>query len=74
MALKNIQQAHMDPVNRAEGKFSVTVHSDDGNVMATFACSSEHDARALRDAIREHADRLHHAANYRERHHRAESA
>jgi hypothetical protein len=67
MSLKSTQLCHMDSVNRAEGKFSVTVHSEDGNVQATFACSSERAAHALRNAIREHADKLHHAANYRER-------
>ena len=67
MALKSIQLATIDVVDRAEDRFSVTVHSDDGNMLATFACSSEHSARMLRDAIREHADRLHWAANYRER-------
>ena len=58
MALKNIQLCHMDPVNRAEGKFSVTANSDDGRLQAVFYCDSEDDARKLRDAIRDHATEL----------------
>lgn len=65
MSLKNIQLAAINPINRAEGRFEVVVHSDDGNQIAQFDCSSEHDAITLRNAIREHADRLRHAADYR---------
>lgn len=67
MALQSIQQCHIDPINRAEGKFTVTVHADDGNQLAVFDCSSEADAIKLRNAIRDHADRLRRAADYRER-------
>jgi hypothetical protein len=64
MALKIIQLCHMDPSNRAEGKFTVTVHDEEGNKSAEFDCASEHDARQLRNAIREHADRLRRVADY----------
>lgn len=64
MALKNIQLCHADAVNREEGRFTVTVHHEDGNQLAVFDCSSEADAIALRNAIRDHADRLRRAANY----------
>lgn len=67
MSLKSIQLATIDPSNRAEGKFNVTVHSDDGHLLAIFDCSSEHDARHLRNAIREHADQLRRVADYRPR-------
>ena len=65
MPLANIQLCHMDPQDRAKGKFTVTVHDDAGHLLATFDCSSEHDARQLRNAIREHADRLRRVADYR---------
>jgi hypothetical protein len=68
MSLKNIQLATISPSNRALGKFTVTVHSEDGHQLADFDCSSEFDARALRNAIREHADRLRHVADYRKGH------
>lgn len=58
MALKNIQLAQISPSNRAEGKFTVTVYTDDGQAHATFDCSSEQDAIKLRTALRENADRL----------------
>lgn len=58
MALKSIQLATISPINRAEGKFIVEAHSDDGLVTAVFDCDSEADAIALRNAIREHAARL----------------
>ena len=64
MALKSIQLAAISPSNRAEGKFIVTVHSDDGNKFADFDCDSERDAIVLRNAIREHAARLRHVADY----------
>ena len=67
MSLKNIQLAAINPINRAEGRFEVVVHSDDGDQIAQFDCSSERDAITLRNAIREHADRLRHAADYRPR-------
>lgn len=65
MALTSIQLCHMDPSNRAEGKFTVTINSDDGHQHATFDCNSEHDAIVLRNAIRDHADRLRRVADYR---------
>ena len=58
MPLKSIQLATISPSNRAEGKFIVTVHSDDGHVSADFDCGSERDAITLRNALRDHADRL----------------
>lgn len=58
MALKDIQLCHIDPSNRAEGKFTVTVHSDDGKQLAVFDCDSERAAIALRNAIREQATQL----------------
>lgn len=64
MSLKSIQLCHIDPVNRAENVFEVTVHSDDQQQLAIFRCSSETGALKLRDAIREHADTLRRAANY----------
>lgn len=67
MPLKNIQLCTIDPSNRADGKFDVTVHSDDGNQLAIFACSSEENALRLRSAIRENADFLRRAADYRAR-------
>lgn len=67
MPLSNIQLCHMDPIDRAAGTFSVTAHSDAGDQFATFRCSSEHAARDLRNAIRENADALHGARDYRER-------
>jgi hypothetical protein len=67
MSLKTILLCHMDPVDRARDKFTVTINSEDGNMLATFDCSSEHDARRLRDAIRDHADRLRRVADYRDR-------
>ena len=66
MALKSIQLCHMDPEDRANDKYSVTVHTEDGKVHATFDCSSEYDARVLRNAIREHADKLRRVADYRD--------
>lgn len=65
MSLKSIQQAAINPINRAEGKFEVVVHSDDGNQIAMFNCDSEHDAIKLRDAIRDHASCLRRVADYR---------
>ena len=65
MALKNIQLCHMDPSNRAEGKFTVTINSEDGLQLATFDCSSEAFARQLRNAIRDYADQLRRVADYR---------
>jgi len=64
MALKSIQSCHMDPINRAEGKFTVTANSDDASQQAIFRCSSEDAARKLRDAIREHADELRRVYDY----------
>ena len=58
MALKSIQLCHIDPVNRAEGAFTVTINGDDGNISAVLRCSSELDAIRLRNAIRDHADYL----------------
>jgi len=67
VSLKDIQLAAINPIDRAVGRFEVVVHSDDGNQIAQFDCSSEHAAIMLRNAIREHADRLRHAADYRPR-------
>lgn len=58
MALSSIQLATISPSNRAEGQFTVDVHSDDGLKRATFDCGSEGGAIKLRNALREHADRL----------------
>lgn len=67
MPLKSIQLATISPVNRAEGKFIVDVHSDDGSMRATFDCDSELDAIKLRNAIREHASRLKRVSDFRDR-------
>jgi hypothetical protein len=67
MALKSIQLATISPSNRAEGKFTVDAHSDDGNICATFDCDSEHDAIKLRNAIREHAARLRRVSDFSDR-------
>lgn len=67
MSLASIHLCAIDPVDRAAGKFQVTVHSDDGKQLAIFDCSSEMDALRLRTAIREHADQLNRVADYRER-------
>lgn len=66
MPLANIQSCHMDPQTTKEGarEFRVTVHSDDGKQHATFHCTDEIEARALRNAIREHATRLVNVADY----------
>lgn len=64
MPLKSIQLCHMDPVDRGRTAFTVTVNSDDGKQHATFNCSSESAARALRNAIRDHADELRRVADY----------
>ena len=66
MPLQSIQLATISPSNKAEGKYTVTVHSDDGQQMADFDCSSERDAITLRNAIREHADRLRHVNDFRD--------
>ena len=65
MALKSIQLCHMDPHNRKASEFTVTVNNEGGNICATFYCTSERDARILRDAIREHSDGLLRVADYR---------
>lgn len=67
MSLSSNQLCAIDPVDRAAGKFQVTVHSDDGKQLAIFDCSSEPDALRLRTAIREHADQLRRVADYRDR-------
>ena len=67
MSLSNIQLCTIDAVDRAAGKFQVTVHSDDGKQLAIFDCTGEMEALKLRTAIREHADQLRRAADYRER-------
>ena len=67
MPLKNIQLCHIDPVDRANDVFDVTANSDDGKQLAVFRCSSESSALKLRSAIRDHADELRRAADYRER-------
>lgn len=58
MALKSIQLCHIDAVDRARDKFTVTINSDDGQQQAIFRCDSEDDARKLRNAIRDHAVNL----------------
>lgn len=67
MALKDIQLAAINPIDRASGKFEVVVHSEDGHQIAMFDCSSERDAIELRNAIRERADKLRRVCNYRPR-------
>lgn len=67
MALASIQLCHIDPIDRAAGKFQVTVHHEGDNMQALFTCSSERDAIALRNAIREHADCLSDVFDFRER-------
>jgi hypothetical protein len=67
MPLASIQLATISPSNKAEGKYIVTVHSDDGQQMADFDCDSEHDAIVLRNAIRQRAARLRHVVDYRPR-------
>ncbi len=67
MTLKSIELAVINPINRAEAKFEVVVHSDDGDQLAQFSCSSECSALILRNAIREHADCLRRVADYRPR-------
>lgn len=56
--LTSRELATISPSNRREGRFTVDVYSDDGRQFASFNCGSDHAARALRDAIREHADSL----------------
>jgi hypothetical protein len=63
--MKNIQLCHIDPINRAEDKFTVTAHSDDGNAHVTFLCIGEHNALKLRDAIRQYAEKVRNVADYR---------
>lgn len=65
MPLKDINLCQISPINRAEGKFTVTTYSDDGQVQATFDCDSEDDAIRLRSAIRQHATQLRSVADYR---------
>lgn len=65
MALKDIQLAQISPSNRAEGKFTVKVYSDDGKQQATFNVTGEGAALALRNALRDHADCLSSVADYR---------
>lgn len=72
--MQNIQLATISPSNRAEGKFTVCAHSDDGQQSADFDCDSERDAIALRGAIRTHAARLRHVTDFRDRPGRAEIA
>lgn len=60
MPLQSIQLATISPSNRAEGRFTVTCHSDDGMKLVDFETSSEGSAIWLRAALREHADRLAH--------------
>lgn len=72
--MQNIQLATISPSNRAEGKFTVCAHSDDGQQSADFDCESEHDAIVLRGAIRTHAARLRHVTDFRDKPGRAGSA
>jgi len=64
MPLKDIQLATISPSNRADGRFVVIVHSDDGQKVADFDCDNERDAIHLRNAIREYASRLRYVANF----------
>jgi hypothetical protein len=64
MPLQNIQLAHIDVQDRKAGKFTVTINSTDGNVIACLNCSSEADAIKLRDAIRFHSDGLRYVRDY----------
>jgi hypothetical protein len=67
MALKSAQLCDIDPrIDDAGVKlFHVTVWSDELTKFATFTCATESAALALCAAIREHADRLYRAADYR---------
>ena len=60
MALKSIEFATVSrsPTHENPNRFTVDVYSDNGNIHAEFECASEADALALREAIRQHADRL----------------
>lgn len=58
MPLKDIQLANISPANRAQGLFTVSAYSDDGHKYVTFDVTGERNAVQLRNAIREHADRL----------------
>jgi hypothetical protein len=71
MPLKSIQLAAINPIDRAAGKYEVVVHSDEGDQLAMFDCPSEHDAVQLRNAVRQHADRLRSVGDYRDRPRRA---
>lgn len=69
MALQSIQLCHIDrvTVNADDGTdhvWEVTVHSNDQQKHATFRCATEGAALALRDAIRENADKLRRVADY----------
>lgn len=68
MPLKSIQLATISPVDRAAGKYTVTAHSDDGHQSVDFDCIGEDNAIALRNAIRQHAERVRHVADYRAGH------
>jgi hypothetical protein len=68
MSLKNRELATISPSNRREGRYTVDVYSDDGHQFASFNCGSESSARALRDAIRDHADSLRYVQNARAGH------
>jgi hypothetical protein len=64
MALLSIQLCHIDRVG--DGRCTVTCHSDDGKQLATFICANEADGLKLRNAIRDHAERLKSVGDYRD--------
>lgn len=69
MPLQSIQLCHIDRVSLDRARddtpaWDVTVHSDDQQQHATFRCTTEADGIALRNAIRQHADKLRRVADY----------
>lgn len=64
MPLQDINLCHIDPSNKSEGKYTVTVHTNSGGAHAVFDCDSEHDALKLREAIRQHAAQLKRVNDY----------
>jgi hypothetical protein len=69
MSLVSIQLCHMDRNARSGDvhgpePFTVTVWSDNQKMFATFDCVDEAEAIQLRNAIREHAQRLRRVADY----------
>jgi len=67
MALKSIQLATISPIDKARDLYEVTLHNDEGNVHATINCIGERSALTVRNALREHADRLRGVSDFRPR-------